>query len=154
VELPSNPAVAMTTDGYRLPRNYEWEIAARSDNSQYYTIFNTGNSISTDQANYDGTLAYGLGDPSPVAGQFRGHTMPVDSFLSNLWGFYNMHGNVWEWVHASFWSEDWWVKGGGWNSGRDHIRTIHRGWYNNDVTIRSSTAGFRIARNNKDNRKY
>ena len=55
----------------------------------------------------------GNGNPSPTAeratilpdtltragggskGEYRQHTVPVDSFEPNLWGLYNVHGNVW-----------------------------------------------------------
>jgi formylglycine-generating enzyme required for sulfatase activity len=75
---------------YRLPTEAEWEYACRAGTT---TPFYTGWTISTDQANYDGTHSYGTG----VEGVYRDETTPVASFSPNPWGLYDMHGNVWEW---------------------------------------------------------
>jgi formylglycine-generating enzyme required for sulfatase activity len=76
---------------YRLLTEAEWEYAARAGTT---TPFWWGSSISTSQANYHGPTTYG-GGPK---GEYRQKTVPVDSFAANLWGLYNVHGNVWEWV--------------------------------------------------------
>ena len=62
---------------YRLPTEAEWEYAARASTT---TPFSFGNTLSTDQANYDSN-----------------RTTQVKSFPPNAWGLYDMHGNVWEW---------------------------------------------------------
>jgi formylglycine-generating enzyme required for sulfatase activity len=75
---------------YRLPTEAEWEYACRAGTE---TPFHTGETISTDQANYDGNYTYGKG----AKGEFREETVAADHLAANAWGLHNMHGNVWEW---------------------------------------------------------
>jgi formylglycine-generating enzyme required for sulfatase activity len=77
---------------YRLPTEAEREYAARAGTT---TPFWWGSSITTEQANYNGNYTYGDGG---VRGELRGETVPVDSFLPNPWGLFQMHGNVSEWM--------------------------------------------------------
>lgn len=87
-----------TGKAYRLPSEAEWEYAARAGTRTAYSF---GATITTEQANYDGTAAYGDGPP----GMNRQMTMPVGSFSPNAFGLYDMHGNVWEWVEDC-WSDE------------------------------------------------
>jgi uncharacterized protein (TIGR02996 family) len=75
---------------HQLPTEGQWEYACRAATT---TPFYFGQSISTDQANYDGNHTYGKGKK----GVYREQTTPVGSFPPNVWGLYDMHGNVWEW---------------------------------------------------------
>lgn len=77
---------------YRLPTEAEWEYACRAGTS---SAFNTGESIATDQANYNGSFVYGSGK----IGVYRQRTTPVGSFAANAWGLCDMHGNLWQWCH-------------------------------------------------------
>jgi formylglycine-generating enzyme required for sulfatase activity len=79
---------------YRLPTEAEWEYACRAGMT---TTFCFGETISTDQANYNGR-AYGRGK----AGVDRKKPTPVGSFPPNAWGLYDMPGNCWQWCG------DWW----------------------------------------------
>jgi formylglycine-generating enzyme required for sulfatase activity len=66
-----------SANGYRLPSEAEWEYACRAGTvTKYYT----GDSISITQARFtsDSTVAVG-------------------SYAPNVWGLYDMCGNVWEW---------------------------------------------------------
>jgi formylglycine-generating enzyme required for sulfatase activity/predicted Ser/Thr protein kinase len=74
----------------RLPTEAEWEYACRAGTC---TAFNTGDTISTQQANYDGSYTYN-GGPRGIS---RQKTTPSGSFAPNAWGLYDMHGNLWEW---------------------------------------------------------
>jgi formylglycine-generating enzyme required for sulfatase activity len=58
--------------------------------------FWTGETISTEQANYNGNYIYGPGR----IGEYRKQTVPVDDlgFPANPFGLHHVHGNVWEWV--------------------------------------------------------
>jgi formylglycine-generating enzyme required for sulfatase activity len=75
---------------YRLPTEAEWEYACRAGTT---TPFHFGETISTDQANYNGNVTYGNGKK----GKYREKTTPVGSFPANAWGLFDMHGNVYQW---------------------------------------------------------
>ena len=75
---------------FRLPTEAEWEYACRAGS---LTAFNTGENLTTAEANYNGNYPWNNNEK----GCFLGNTVAVDSFAPNAWGLYNMHGNVWEW---------------------------------------------------------
>jgi formylglycine-generating enzyme required for sulfatase activity len=76
----------------RLPTEAEWEFACRAGAA---TPFYTGETISVDQANYDGSATpFGKG----AKGVYRARVLPVGSFKPNAWGLYDMAGNVGQWV--------------------------------------------------------
>jgi len=76
--------------GCRLPTEAEWEYACRAGTT---TPFNTGENLTTSQANYDGEYPY---NDNPK-GENRQKTLAVGSFKPNAWGLHDMHGNVCEW---------------------------------------------------------
>ncbi len=74
---------------FRLPTEAEREYACRAGSG---TPFNTGENLTTEQANFDGNSPY---NNNPKGG-YRKNTVSVNSFAPNAWGLYNMHGNVFE----------------------------------------------------------
>ena len=138
---------------YRLPTEAEWEYACRAGTT---TPFNTGNNLTTSQANYNGNYPYN----NNQKGVYREKTMPVGSFAPNALGLYDMHGNVWEWCN------DWYdgkyyanspqnnpkgpstgsrrvFRGGSWDYYAQYCRSAYRGSYTPDD--RSYFLGFRLA---------
>jgi formylglycine-generating enzyme required for sulfatase activity len=159
VDLKAAKAYASWVSGktgkrYRLPSETEREYVSRAGTD---TPFWSGYSISTDAANYNGTISSVLG-PS---GEWRQMTVRVDSFRPNPWGLYNVHGNVWDWTDDC-WNESnagnprdgsvrttgdcaWRVaRGGAWNYGPTYLRSAYRYW--NLPHNRSGVQSFRVAR--------
>jgi len=122
---------------FALPTEAEWEYACRAGTS---TPFHTGETISTEQANYDGDYTYGRGRK----GVDRDKTVRVGSFRANAFGLYDMHGNVWELCRDRY-GKDYYkqspkddpqgpgrgearvVRGGSWNFGPRNCRSAYRG---------------------------
>jgi len=66
---------------YVLPTEAQWEYACRAGTT---TAYSWGDSITTDNANYSDS-GYS-------------QTRDVGQYDANPWGFFDMHGNVWEWT--------------------------------------------------------
>ncbi|MCC6821152.1 MAG: SUMF1/EgtB/PvdO family nonheme iron enzyme [Verrucomicrobiota bacterium] len=75
---------------FRLPTEAEWEYVCRAGTT---TPFSTGETISTDQANFNGHRIYGPGQK----GIYRDHLTPPGTFPPNPWGVCDMHGNFYQW---------------------------------------------------------
>jgi len=66
---------------YVLPTEAEWEYACRAGTN---TVYSWGATIAPSNANYSSS---GFGQ-----------TRDVGQYAANPWGFFDMHGNVYEWV--------------------------------------------------------
>jgi len=144
--------VNWNANGYRLPTEAEWEYACRAGTT---TPFNTGNNITTNQANYNGNRPYN----NNAEGENRRSTTPVGSFPANAWGLYDMHGNVMEWCWDRYGAYQTGaqnnptgavsgglrvIRGGSWDGGGQDLRSAYRfdGYHGHGY----SSIGFRVVR--------
>ena len=67
---------------YVLPTESQWEYACRAGTT---TRYSWGNDISATRANYN-------------FGNDANQTVNMGQYAANPWGFFDMHGNVWEWT--------------------------------------------------------
>jgi len=137
-------------NGYRLPTGFEWEYACRAGTT---TPFYTGNSITTNQANFDGRFPYN----SNARMEYRQKTTPVGTFMANRWGLYDMHGNVWEWCWENPNGDKnddsiiqlnnavCVIRGGAWSSSGVSLLASYRSGF--QPNIKKNYVGFRVARN-------
>ena len=152
-----NAQLGLAPGTYRLPSEAEWEFACRAGTRG---PFWTGETITTDQANYDGNYPYGDG----AKGEFRERTVAVHEMPNavNPWGLAHMHGNVWEWCedhwHDSYAEKDrpddgraWsgegaarMLRGGSWILNGQHCRSASR--IRGTSVNRFNEAGFRPTR--------
>ena len=105
-----------TGHDYRLPSESEWEYATRAGTTGR---FNTGDCITTDQANFHGGFP-ATGCPTGI---LRNQTLPVGSFSPNAFGLYDTHGNTWEWVQDC------------WNASYNGAPTNGSAWMSGDCSL-------------------
>ena len=146
---------ANKTDEFRLPTEAEWEFGARSNTQD--VMYSTGNSITTQQANFNGSIAFGLN----LKEEYRKTPVAADGFEPNSLGLYNMHGNVWEWCN-DWYGEHYYgdspiknptgprqgdmrvLRGGSWFRYSGHVRSATR--YKNKPTGQYADTSFRVVK--------
>lgn len=122
--------------GMRLPREAEWEHAARAGSASRYWW---GDAFQPGMANCQGEL--------PTAS-----VTPSGSYPANAWGLVDILGNVWEWCQEWFTdpmfpSRDRWrtLRGGSWFHERWNARVTERFWGEPEGTDATGIWGFRPA---------
>jgi putative heme-binding domain-containing protein len=110
---------------YRLPSEAEWEYACRGGSSSPQ-VFHFGNRLSSQQANFRGTMPFG----GAAKGPWLERTCKVGSYPPNAFGLYDMHGNVWEWCSDPYEYEGdrgfRARRGGSWGEGGEQCRSAIR----------------------------
>jgi formylglycine-generating enzyme required for sulfatase activity len=132
---------------YVLPTEAQWEYACRAGTT---TAYSWGDSITSDDANYNWDGDWNTG------ADFK-QTRDVGQYSANPWGFFDMHGNVWEWT------ADWYAayssgaqtdpegpatgssrvyRGGSWSLTGTSLRSASRNYYY--PGYRNNNIGFRV----------
>ncbi len=133
-----------------LPSEAQWEYACRAGTK---TVFAFGDSLSSEQANFDGNFPYGGSAKGPDFGK----TAKVGNYEPNGWGLYDMHGNVWEWCAGWYKEElsggldprgagdgsDRVGRGGSWSNDAHDCRAADRS--RGSPSLRGYILGFRVA---------
>lgn len=133
---------------YRLPTEAEWEYAARAGSESAYCFGDN-----SDKAQLKQYAWYELNSDK--------QSHPVGTLRANAWGFYDMHGNVSEWVQ-DYYDKNYYssspekdpvgpstgrkrvVRGGSWINQAYSCRSAFRGYFSADYT--DSDFGFRIVK--------
>ncbi|MBQ6773283.1 MAG: SUMF1/EgtB/PvdO family nonheme iron enzyme [Synergistaceae bacterium] len=153
----------LSSDGYRLPTEAEWEYACRAGTQ---TPFNLEHSIDAEEANFYGHYPYEIEENyfsqhklSAKPGIYRAETVNVGSFTPNKLGLYDMHGNVGEWcwdVYGAYSTQEQnnptgqesgtrrVNRGGGWNDFAKNMRSAYRAAAPQDRRLYN--VGFRLAK--------
>ena len=151
-----------TGEPYRLLSEAEWEYVARAE-SRTARYWGESSSAQCQYANGADQTAKRHRSDWTVASCDDGHfqTAPVATFNPNMYGLYDVLGNVWEWV------EDCWngsyqgapsdgsawergdcsrrvVRGGSWSNGPRDLRSANR--IRDETGLRDDDVGFRVAR--------
>jgi formylglycine-generating enzyme required for sulfatase activity len=141
-----------TANGYRLPSELEWEVAARG--GLVGKRFPWGDTITHSQANYFSSKFYSY-DVSPTRGLHPSYwagndpyTSPAGSFPANGYGLFDMAGNVSQWCWDSKpggYQEQRAFRGGGYNSSAWGLRCAKR-YYIQKAEWANLALGFRLTR--------
>jgi formylglycine-generating enzyme required for sulfatase activity len=134
---------------YVLPTESQWEYACRAGTT---TAYSWGATIASSNANYNWDGGYNTGV------DFK-QTRDVGQYAANPWGFFDMHGNVWEltadWYGATYpvgnpvidptgaaSGSNRIVRGGSWGGLGADLHSARRDYY--APSYRDNVLGFRV----------
>jgi len=135
---------------YMLPTEAQWEYACRAGTQ---TAYSWGDEIDCSKAMYQNNSKKASKCISlfKTRGMLPDRPAPVKSFAPNPWGFYDMHGNVWEWcsdpyreynTDASAKSGTRIKRGGSWFKYGIYLRSANRAYAHPGGKFQ--TTGFRL----------
>jgi formylglycine-generating enzyme required for sulfatase activity len=144
-------ACDFAANGYRLPTEAEWEYACRARGERDYSF---------------GSDSRQLGDYAWFADNSAKKTHPVGQKKPNIWGLYDMHGNVAEWCQDVYdpgyyqaspaknpcgppEGKEYVLRGGSWKSPADALGSARRIGENpgfSDACLARDAIGFRCVR--------
>ncbi len=123
-------------DGFRLPKEWEWQIASMAGTNNQYAGANDDESLKR-VAWFEENSNYVL--------------RPVAQKMPNEWGLYDMSGSLWEWCENSDKSNEnkesstnRVLRSGGWRYGASFLRSASRS--DRPPITRGAAVGFRVAR--------
>jgi formylglycine-generating enzyme len=156
---------------YRLPTEAEWEYACRAGTTTRYSSGDDPEGLARVGNVADAALRFVYSEWRSTirANDHYLFTSPVGRFRPNAFGLYDMHGNAFQWC-ADWWVGNYYAtcpvgdppgpaasdplvheggdsrveRGGSWNHGPLHARSVHRGAGSPGVP--SYDLGFRVAR--------
>ena len=108
---------------FALPTEAQWEYACRAGTT---TVYSWGNNITPQLANFKDS---GLNK-----------TVEVGSYSANPWGFFDMHGNVWERTADAWGTYASGAQTDPFNAGASGSNRVHRGgsWLGTGTSLRSA----------------
>jgi sulfatase modifying factor 1 len=151
----TQPTENASANGYRLPKDAEWEWAARGGTQSHNYIYSGSNQPKLvawfEETSSGALVAMDPGDPLQ-----RGlGTWPVGTKAANELGIYDMSGNVEEWV-SDYVNDGRYgltaprrVRGGNWGDPATRITVADRS-HGGNADYRFNVFGFRVARNAED----
>lgn len=141
--LSEQPEERQAGRAYRLPREAQWEWAARAGTSTT-RYFGDDAKGQTEYSWFNHTYT-----PNPKHESAGRGRQPVASLKPNAWGLYDMLGNVWEWCDDRIVDEANGetrlpvMRGGSWRSGGFHCTAVAHD--PGDPKTKGDHIGFRVA---------